>query len=64
MHTCTGCAYDTTELAIYHVPRIPVLSLSSLPMIGEIRHLLTDEAVEFEKELVEVQDWKKIPHHF
>ena len=33
-------------------------------MIGEIWQLVTDEPVEFEKEPVEVQDCRKITHHF
>ena len=33
-------------------------------MDGENRQLVTDEPVEFEKLLVEVQDCKKITHHF
>ena len=32
-------------------------------MIEENRQLVTDEPVEFEKELVEVQDCRKIPDH-
>jgi hypothetical protein len=33
-------------------------------MIGENRQLLTDEPVEFEKQLVEVQDCRKITDRF
>ena len=33
-------------------------------MIGEHWKLVTNEPVEFEKELVEVQDYKKITNHF
>jgi hypothetical protein len=33
-------------------------------MIGENRQLVTDEPVEFEKQLVEVQDSRKITNHF
>ena len=33
-------------------------------MIGENRQLVTDEPVEFEKQLVEVQDCKRITDHF
>ena len=33
-------------------------------MIGENRHLVTDEPVEFEKEPVEVQDCRKSTDHF
>jgi hypothetical protein len=33
-------------------------------MIGENRQLLTGEPVEFEKQLVEVQDCRKITDHF
>ena len=33
-------------------------------MIGENRHLVTNEPVEFEKEPVEVQDCRKITDHF
>jgi hypothetical protein len=33
-------------------------------MIGENRQLVTDELVEFEKQLVEVRDCRKIPDHF
>ena len=34
------------------------------PMIGENRQLVTNEPVEFEEELVEVQDCRKITHSF
>ena len=34
------------------------------PMIGETRQLVTTEAVEFEKWLVEVEDYMKITDHF
>ena len=34
------------------------------PMNGENWPLVTDEPVEFEKEPVEVQDFRKITHHF
>ena len=33
-------------------------------MIGENRHLVTNKPVEFKKELVEVEDWRKITDHF
>jgi hypothetical protein len=33
-------------------------------MIGENRHLVTDEPVEFEKQPVEVQDFGRITGHF
>jgi hypothetical protein len=33
-------------------------------MIGENQQLLTDEHVEFEKKLVEAQDYRKITNHF
>ena len=33
-------------------------------MIGENRQLITEELVEFEKQLVEVQDYRKINDHF
>ena len=35
-----------------------------VPMIGENRQLVTDEPVEFEEKPVEVQDCKKITHHY
>ena len=34
------------------------------PMIGENQQLVTDELVEFEKQLVEVQNFKRIIDHF
>ena len=33
-------------------------------MIGENRQLVTNEPVEFEKKLIEVQDCRKITDHF
>ena len=33
-------------------------------MIGENRQLVTDEPVEFEKQLVKVQDFRNITDHF
>ena len=33
-------------------------------MVGENRQLVTDEPVEFAKQLVEVQDCRKITDHF
>jgi hypothetical protein len=33
-------------------------------MIGENRQLVTDELVEFEKQLVEVRDCRKLTDHF
>ena len=33
-------------------------------MVGENRQLVTNEPVEFEKELVEIQDCRKITDHF
>ena len=33
-------------------------------MVGENRQLVTNEPVEFEKELVEIQDCTKITDHF
>ena len=33
-------------------------------MNGENRPLITDEPIEFEKQLVEVQDFRKMTHHF
>ena len=35
--------------------------LLSMPMIMENRQLVIDEAVEFDKQPVEVQDWGKLP---
>ena len=35
-----------------------------LPTVRENRQLVTDEPVEFEKEPVEVQDFKRITDHF
>ena len=38
--------------------------LDSGTMIGENRQLVTNEPVEFEKEPVEVDDYRKITDHF
>ena len=41
-----------------------LVTWTSLTTIGENRQLVTDEPVEFEKYLVEVQDCRKITNHF
>ena len=41
-----------------------MFGLPSKSMIGENRQLVTDEPVEFEKEPVEVEDFRRITDHF
>ena len=49
------------------VQRLMLSQCRSFPfiaMIGQNGRLVTDEPVEFDKEPVEVQDCRKITHHF